>query len=64
LIPYTSKIHSDFVYEIWERAINYTFLDSFNTSTINELAKIEFENILAATKYDDDLCYAAMGCGK
>jgi hypothetical protein len=41
-IPYTSKIHSDFIYEIWERALNLTSLESFNEEKKKEQANLEF----------------------
>jgi hypothetical protein len=55
IVPYSSKIHSDFVYEIWERALNYTFVDSFDDETIKELADKEYKNILSSIQYDEDL---------
>ena len=55
VVPYASKIHSDFVYEIWERALNYTFIDSFNNDTLKELATKEYTNILNAIQFDNDL---------
>ena len=55
VVPYASKIHSDFVYEIWERALNYTFIDSFDNDTLKELATKEYQNILNAIQFDNDL---------
>lgn len=54
-IPYSSKIHADFVYEIWERALNITSLESFNVDTIKELANLEFNNIQETIKNEDGL---------
>lgn len=55
IVPYASKIHSDFVYEIWERALNFTFIDSFDDDTIKELADKEYKNILTSIQYDDEI---------
>lgn len=44
-LPYTDKIESNFLYEIWERAYTTTLLNSFNYTSIQELADKEFENI-------------------
>jgi hypothetical protein len=46
---------SSFLYEIWERANIFTLFDTFNSSTLKELAKIEFDNIKDAIKEDNDL---------
>jgi hypothetical protein len=54
-IPYTSKIHSDFIYELWERALNLTSLESFNEETIKEQANLEFENIQQTIKNEKSL---------
>jgi hypothetical protein len=45
ITPYQDKNQANFLYEIWERALNFTMLDSFNLDTIRELSKIEFDNI-------------------
>lgn len=52
---YIDSIPSAFLYEIWERANFYTFVDSFNSETLNELSKIEFENIEKTIKQNDEL---------
>lgn len=45
ITPYQDKNQSNFLYEIWERSLNFTMLDSFDLDTIRELSKIEFNNI-------------------
>ena len=54
-LPYSDKIESNFIYEIWERAYTTTLLDSFNYSVIQELADKEFENIRESTTEDVSL---------
>ncbi len=53
--PYTDKTHPALLYEIWERSKYMTLLDSFNTSTIQQLAEKEFSNIRECIQDDDDL---------
>ena len=55
ILPYVNKEPSSFIYEIWERALNYTLLDSFNDDTIKELAQIEFQNIKNSIVNDNTL---------
>ena len=45
IIPYVNKLPDNFVYEIYERALTYTLIDSFSVKTIQELADIEYSNI-------------------
>jgi hypothetical protein len=45
ILPYVNKLPDNFVYEIYERALTYTLIDSFSTETIQELADIEYNNI-------------------
>lgn len=45
IIPYVNKLPDNFVYEIYERALTYTLIDSFSVKTIQELANIEYSNI-------------------
>jgi len=54
-IPYSEQIPTSILYEIYERAYNYTFFDSFNTNTLTELAKIEFENLSKSIKENDEI---------
>jgi hypothetical protein len=54
-LPYTDKLLSSFLYEIWERSNFYTLIDSFDNETLKELSEIEFENIKESIKEDDDL---------
>ena len=53
--PYTDKTHTALLYEIWERSKYATLIDSFNTSTVQELALNEFKNIKECIQDDDDL---------
>lgn len=54
-IPYSEQIPTSLLYEIYERAYNFTFFDSFNSDTLTELAKIEFNNISKSINENDDL---------
>lgn len=45
VVPYYDKAMTSIFYEIWERARTVTALESFDVSTLQELANIEFENI-------------------
>jgi len=54
-LPYIDKIESNFLYEIWERAYTTTLVDSFNYTTIQELADKEFENIRESTTEEVNL---------
>jgi hypothetical protein len=54
-IPYIEKSQTGFLYEIWERAYNFTLLESYKNDTIKELADLEFDNIKESIKEDDDL---------
>ena len=55
ILPYVNKIPSSFVYEIYERALTYNLIDSFSTKTIEELAKVEFQNILESVNGENSL---------
>jgi hypothetical protein len=55
ITPYQDKNQANFLYEIWERALNFTMLDSFDLDTIKELSKIEFDNIKDSTKNDNNI---------
>jgi hypothetical protein len=54
-IPYIQKDHTSFLYEMWERALNYTLIDSFNDDTIKEFADLEFKNIQESIQDDNDI---------
>jgi hypothetical protein len=53
--PYIDQSPSSFLYEIWERAIQTTLIDSFRLDTIQELAENEFENIKNSIKNNDEI---------
>ena len=53
--PYTDKTHPALLYEIWERSKYATLIDSFDVSTVQELAAIEYNNIKESIQDDDDL---------
>ena len=55
VIPYIDLAPSSFLYEIYERANQFTIIDSFDNSTLNELANIEFENIKKSVEGDNSL---------
>ena len=55
ILPYVNKEPSSIVYEIWERALNYTLIDSFTDSAIIELAGIEYENLTKSIETDNSL---------
>ena len=50
ILPYVNKTIDSFVYEIYERALNYTLIDSFNLYSVRKLAEIEYNNILESVK--------------
>jgi hypothetical protein len=52
-VPYIDKIPSAYLYEIWERAIQFTLLETFNNQTLVELANNEFKNIKETSKNDE-----------
>lgn len=54
-IPYSEQIPASILYEIYERAYNYTIFDSFNTDTLSELAIIEYSNLSKSVKENDDI---------
>lgn len=55
ITPYQDKNQANFLYEIWERALNFTMLDSFDLDTIKELSIIEFDNIKDSIKNDNNI---------
>ena len=55
ILPYVNKSPASFVYEIYERALNYTLIDSYTTETIRELGKLEFQNIVESVNNDNTL---------
>ena len=55
ITPYQDKNQANFLYEIWERALNFTMLDSFDLDTVKELSKIEFNNIKDSIKNDNNI---------
>ena len=55
ITPYQDKNQANFLYEIWERALNFTMLDSFDSDTIKELSKIEFDNIKDSIVNDSNI---------
>lgn len=55
VIPYGNRVLSSFLYEIFERAKQITLIDSFNSDAIQELAKIEFENLQITLENDVDV---------
>lgn len=44
-LPYSSRTPVSFLYEIYERAKQITFVDSFDNSALREMASIEFDTI-------------------
>lgn len=55
ITPYGNRVLSSFLYEIFERAKQITLVDSFNSEAIQELAKIEFENLQMTLESDVDV---------
>lgn len=55
ILPYVNKTMDSFVYEIYERALNYTLIDSFNLYSVRKLAEIEYNNILESLKGENGL---------
>ncbi len=54
-LPYINKTLASILYEIFERSFYITSFDTFNNNTINELSKIEFENIKESIREDYDI---------
>jgi hypothetical protein len=54
-VPYGDKIIASILYEIYERGMYTTLLDTFNNSSIIELANNEFDNISKLFKEDSDI---------
>jgi hypothetical protein len=57
IIPYVDKTPSSFLYEIYERANQFTMVDSFNffnfkNKSLYQFAKLEFDNIVKALEDD------------
>ena len=55
ILPYINKTPSSFIYEIFERALTYNLIDSFSTDTIQELAEVEYQNILESVNGENSL---------
>jgi hypothetical protein len=55
ILPYVNKSIDSFVYEIYERALNYTLIDSFNLYSVRKLAEIEYENILESVRGENSI---------
>ena len=53
--PYINKSISSIFYELWERGRFATLVDNFNSTTIQELADREFDNIQKLFEEDSDL---------
>ena len=53
--PYVNKTLGSVLYEIWERARYTTFYDSFDLKVIEELAKVESENLKECLSEDFDI---------
>ena len=51
-VPYTDKGLPSMLYEIYERAKYFTFTESFNERTLNELSQHEFNNLNELIKED------------
>ena len=54
-IPYGDKSISGIIYEIYERARYATLLDTYDNTTVQELANNEFDNISKIFKEDSDI---------
>ena len=54
-VPYGDKTISSILYEIYERGLYTTLLDSFESKSIQELANNEFDNISKLFKEDSDI---------
>lgn len=55
ITPYGNRVLSSFLYEIFERAKQITLVDTFNSESIQELAKVEFENLQKTLENDVDI---------
>jgi hypothetical protein len=54
-LPYSNKTQSSFLYEIYERSLLFTMVDSYNTKTVQELANLEFKTIKESIAEDNGL---------
>jgi hypothetical protein len=54
-LPYTDKVFSSFIYEVYERAKYITLFDSYTNSMLDILAKEEVENIKESIGEDIEL---------
>jgi len=55
ILPYVNKNPDSFIYEIYERAFNYTLLDTFNKDTLVKLAELEYNNIKQSVKGENTI---------
>lgn len=55
ILPYSDRSVVGFLYELYERSKILTLVDNFNSNTINELVKIEFDSISELIKGEGDL---------
>ncbi len=54
-IPYVDKSLSSILYEIWERATYFTFVDSFYILSLQDLADVEFINLKSSVENDNEV---------
>jgi len=56
ILPYVNKNFDSFIYEIYERAFNYTLIDSYSSmSTLEKLADLEYGNIFESVDDENGL---------
>jgi hypothetical protein len=55
ILPYVNKNVDSFLYEIFERAFNYTLIDTFNKDTLLKLANLEYNNIFESIRGENTL---------
>jgi hypothetical protein len=56
ILPYINKTTDSFIYEIYERAFNYTLIEPYSLLfTWQKLADIEYNNILESVKHENGL---------
>jgi len=55
ILPYINKTPDSFLYEIYERAFNYTLIDSFSIKTIKDFVDLEYNNIFENVKGENGL---------
>lgn len=63
-VPYANRTLSPFLYELYERAKQVTLVDSFESETLQELAEVEYQNLLKLLENEVDIVDVLKTIGK